>query len=127
MAAHLAARGFTGRRDVTSHLGALADYEPELLTRGLGRDYLVCSGGLLFKLHSAAGMTLPSVYALLNLCGWEVLQPSDVEQIDVHVSHRGARRCADLDPANAIAAKSSIPYVLSAVLTSYEEVGTDPG
>jgi 2-methylcitrate dehydratase PrpD len=125
IATELAARGFEGRRDVTSHFASLSDYAPELLTRGLGSDWLVDSGGLVFKLHAAAGMALPAVYALLRLREREPFQADDVDQLDVHVSLRGARRNADTHPANPIAAKASIPYVLSAVLT-FGDVRNDP-
>lgn len=124
MAAELAARGFTGPDDVTGHVSALEPgYAPELLTRGLGSEYLVSSDALFFKRHSGGGMVLPAAAALLEL---PPVDPDDVERIDVYVSHLGVARCAETDPANTVAARSSIPYVLSSIITFADELGTDP-
>lgn len=122
-ASELAARGFTGRDDVDTHLGALdPDHSAELLTRGLGTDWLVESG-MFFKRHSGGGMVLPAAAALLEL---GPVKPTDVEGIDVYVSHLGAVACAEVDPPNTVAARSSIPYLLSALLMFADELDTDP-
>jgi 2-methylcitrate dehydratase PrpD len=68
-------------------------------------------------------MVLPAVAALLEL-GPVVVD--EVDRIDVHVSHLGALACAETDPPNTVAARSSIPYVLSAVVTFRDELAADP-
>jgi 2-methylcitrate dehydratase PrpD len=133
MAAELAALGFTGPDDVTAHFSAIvSDYEPELLVRGLGSDYLISSGGLHFKLHQTLGMTQSAADAILDALKKRAVRPGDIRQIDVLVNQRGVRiegtmgATTERAVPNAIAAKSSIPYVVSAIVTFYDDVKRDP-
>jgi 2-methylcitrate dehydratase PrpD len=127
MAAELAARGFTGPYDVSAHFAALvSDFAPELLVRGLGTEYLISSGGLHFKIHKTAGMTQETADALLSILDKNAVAPEDVEGVKVFVNNRGVRMCADPDPPDGIAAKLSIPYVTSAILSYQQAVRRDP-
>jgi 2-methylcitrate dehydratase PrpD len=128
MAAELAARGFTGRADVTAHLAALvADYERELLTRGLGSTFFVTSGGLQAKLTAGSYYTQSTAAAALELREHYGVDPAEVERIDVYVNERAARKETDRDPPNVVAARSSLPYIVSAVLAADAgEVRDDP-
>src|SRR5690606_32379736 len=66
-ALEMVAHGMTGPRDVHDHFVAFVpDYEPTLLTRGLGTEYLISSGGLHFKLHQSAGMTQSAADAIID-------------------------------------------------------------
>jgi len=127
LAADLAARGFTGVDDITVHFESLVpDYEPSLLVEGLGSNYLIGSGGLGFKLHCTAGMTISVSEAMLNALGKAKVSPRDVDAIEVYTNMRGVRLCSDVDPRTPVAAHSSIPYVVSALITYPESVEIDP-
>jgi 2-methylcitrate dehydratase PrpD len=129
MSAELAALGMTGGTDVTGHLRSLvADYEPSWLLRGLGSEYLISSGGLHFKLHMTSGMTQPAADALLDALSnrQRPIRPEEVERIDVQVPARADRQSAVHHPPSVVASTISIPYVLSAVITYYDEVKRDP-
>jgi 2-methylcitrate dehydratase PrpD len=127
MSAELAALGMTGGKDVTAHLKSLvADYEPSLLDRGLGSEWLISSGGLHFKLHMTSGMTQPAADALLDALAKRAVRPEEVERIDVLVPERANRQSAVQHPPSVVAATISIPYVVSAVITYQEEVKLDP-
>lgn len=78
---------------------------------------------MFLKRHSGGGMALPSAAALLQL---GPVNPATVESIDVYVSHLGAVACAEVDPPNTVAGRSSIPYVLSALLIFADEMDADP-
>lgn len=128
MAAELAAFGFTGPNDVTNHFAALVkDYEASWLTRDLGSVYYISSGGLHFKIHQTAGMTQSAADAVLDALSKRPVKPQEVERVDVLVNRRGTRALMlDADPPNDVAAKVSIPYVVSAVLAFQDEVKRDP-
>jgi 2-methylcitrate dehydratase PrpD len=127
LAAELAALGMTGGTDVTAHLKALvADYEPSLLDRGLGSEWLISSGGLHFKLHMTSGMTQPAADAVLDALSRRAVAPEEVERIDVLVPERANRQSAVQHPPSVVASTISIPYVVSALLTYPDEVARDP-
>jgi len=128
MAAELAARGFTGRTDVTPHLGALvADYERELLTRGLGSQYFVTSGGLHTKLTAGSYYTQSTAAAARQLRYSHDIGAAEIDRIDVYVNERAARKETERNPPNVVAARSSLPFIVSAVLTaSRDETRADP-
>jgi 2-methylcitrate dehydratase PrpD len=127
MSAELAGAGITGGDDVTGHLRSLvADFEPTLLDRGLGTEYLISSGGLHFKLHLTSGMTQPAADALLDALRKRHVQPEDVERIDVLVPDRANRQSASQHPPSVTACTVSIPYVLSALITFQDEIDRDP-
>jgi 2-methylcitrate dehydratase PrpD len=127
IAAELAGLGFTGPPDVTDHFASLVkDYSPELLTRDLGRQWLISSGGLHFKLHSTAGMTQSAADAILDAVNRGPIDPDQVESVDVWVNQRGTRLCADPAPPSPVAAKLSVPYVVSAILCFQDDVKRDP-
>jgi 2-methylcitrate dehydratase PrpD len=127
MSAELASRGVTGPPDVTNHFAALVgDFAPELLVRDLGAKYLISSGGLHFKIHKTAGMTQETADALLAVLATRPIDPRQVERIRVFVNNRGVRMCADPDPPDGVAAKLSIPYVASAILSYQDELKGDP-
>jgi 2-methylcitrate dehydratase PrpD len=127
LSAELAALGMTGGSDVTAHLRSLvADYEPSLLDRGLGSEWLISSGGLHFKLHMTSGMTQPAADALLDALGRREVRPEEVERIDVLVPERADRQSAVQHPPSVVACTISIPYVVSAVLTYRDELRRDP-
>jgi 2-methylcitrate dehydratase PrpD len=127
MSAELAGLGMTGGKDVTAHLKSLvADYEPTLLDRGLGSEWLISSGGLHFKLHMTSGMTQPAADALLDALSKQKVRPEDVERIDVLVPERANRQSAAQHPPSVVAATISIPYVVSAVIRYQDEVKKDP-
>jgi 2-methylcitrate dehydratase PrpD len=127
MAAELASHRLTGPRDVTGHFSALvSDYAQQMLTRNLGSEWLISSGGLHFKLHATAGMTQSAADAVLDLLAKNSVDPEQVEHVDIYVNHRGTRICADKEPLTPVAAKVSIPYVVSAILYFQDEVKRDP-
>jgi len=128
MAAELAARGFTGRADVTPHVGALvADYERELLTRGLGSEYFVTSGGLQTKLTAGSYYTQSTAAAARQLRAGHDIDVAEIDRIDVYVNERAARKETERNPPNVVAARSSLPYIVSAVLiASKGEAAGDP-
>jgi 2-methylcitrate dehydratase PrpD len=128
MAAELAARGFTGRTDVTPHLGALvADYERDLLTRELGEQYFVTSGGLQTKLTAGSYYTQSTAAATQQLRAGHDISVTEIDRIDVYVNERAARKETERNPPTVVAARSSLPYILSAVLTASEaEAADDP-
>jgi 2-methylcitrate dehydratase PrpD len=127
MSAELAAVGMTGGDDITDHLHRLvADYEPSLLGRGLGKEWLISSGGLHFKLHMTSGMTQPAADAILAALATHEIQPEDVERVDVLVPERANRQSATQHPPSVVASTISIPYVVSALITYREEVRNDP-
>ncbi|HMG44240.1 MAG TPA: MmgE/PrpD family protein [Acidimicrobiales bacterium] len=127
--AEMAAHGVTGPADVHDHYTVLVeDYEPSLLLRNLGSEYLVSSGGLHFKLHQTAGMTQSAADAMLDaLEGQPAIRPEDVAEIVVETNHRGTRpMMTDPDPRTGVAAKVSVPYVTAAVLAYHDELADDP-
>lgn len=122
MAAELAARGLTGRRDLTPHIAALvADYEPAMLTRGLGSEYFVTSGGLHPKLTAGSYYTQAAAAAALELRTRHVIDLRDVDSIAVWVNERAARKEFDRSPPNIVAARSSLPFIISAILMADDE------
>ena len=127
LAAELASEGFTGVEDVTTHFASLVpDYEPSVLVEGLGSKYLIGSGGLGFKLHCTAGMTISVAEAMLDALAKRKMNRSEVDAVEVYTNMRGVRLCSDADPRTPVAAHSSIPYVVSALLTYPESVESDP-
>jgi 2-methylcitrate dehydratase PrpD len=127
LSAELAGAGMTGGDDVTGHLKSLvADYEPYWLDYELGRQYLISSGGLHFKLHLVSGMTQPAADAVLALLRRRRLQPEDIERIDVLVPDRANRQSAEQEPPSVTACTISIPYVVSALITFADEIDHDP-
>ncbi len=126
LAAELAARGFTGRADVTAHFAALvADYERELLTRKLGSQYFVTSGGLQTKLTAGSYYTQSTAAAALQLRSDYGLEPAEIARIDVYVNERAARKETDRNPPNVVAARSSLPYIVSAILVAGKDEARD--
>lgn len=127
-AAELAKRGFTGRADVTAHFAALVtDYEPELLTRGLGSEYLLSSGGLHPKLTAGSSYTQSAAAAAIELRRRDGFTSTDIERIDVHTGARAARKEDERSPANLVAARASLPYIVAAILVHTDaELAADP-
>jgi 2-methylcitrate dehydratase PrpD len=127
MAAELAAGGMTGGTDVVAHLTSLVpDVETSVLDLNLGREWLLQSGGLHFKMHMLSGMTQPAADAALDALSKRAVQPEDVERIDVRVPDRGVRQSDEQDPATLVACTISIPYVVSAVVVHREDLESDP-
>jgi 2-methylcitrate dehydratase PrpD len=127
LSAELAGLGMTGGADVTGHLKSLvADYEPYWLDYRLGREWLISSGGLHFKLHLVSGMTQPAADAVLDILRRHKLEPEEIERIDVRVPDRANRQSADQDPPSVTATTISIPYVVSALITYADEIAGDP-
>jgi 2-methylcitrate dehydratase PrpD len=127
MSADLAQLGLTGGDDITTHLRSLvADVELDWLDWALGEEWLITSGGLHFKLHMTSGMTQPAAEALLTIMSKGRIRPEEVEHIDAYVPERGSRQSAVAHPPSPTAATISIPYVLSAIITCYDEVLADP-
>jgi 2-methylcitrate dehydratase PrpD len=127
MSAELAELGMTGGSDVTAHIKSLvADYEPTLLDRGLGNEWLISSGGLHFKLHMTSGMTQPAADAVLDALRKRAIVPEEVDRIDVLVPDRADRQSAVQHPPSVVAATVSIPYVVSALITYASELRADP-
>jgi 2-methylcitrate dehydratase PrpD len=127
LSAELAAAGMTGGADVIGHLKSLvADFEPSWLDYRLGNEWLISSGGLHFKLHLTSGMTQPAADALLDAMSKRRIAPEEIERIDVLVPERANRQSAVQHPPSVTACTISIPYVLSALVTYYDEVAKDP-
>jgi 2-methylcitrate dehydratase PrpD len=126
LAADLASQGFTGPSDVTHHFyGTVPDYSPSELIRGLGKDYLVLKGALSIKIHNAAGPTRASADATLAALEKQAIKPEQIESIEVRTVKRG-KDMSLRDVPDEVAARLSIPYVVSAIITFHEDVKKDP-
>jgi 2-methylcitrate dehydratase PrpD len=126
-ATDLVAGGVTGISSVGTHwYQAIApNAHPDRLTKGLGSEWHVDSGGLHFKERSLVAMAQPVFDATLDLLTHDTVEPRDIESIVVETTKRSALSKHDY-PRSSLSAKSNLPFVVALVLTRYQHVLRDP-
>lgn len=116
MAAHLAARGFTGARRILEGAqgmgaGMSQDADPARLTDRLGQRWALAETS--FKFHASCRHTHPAADALLQVVLRHQLKPEQIARVTAHV-HQGAIDVLGpvVDPASVHQAKFSMGTVL---------------
>ncbi len=109
-AVELAASGFTGPLDLFDNEEL---YDPTKLTGGLGESWRIDT--TYFKPYSCCRWAHAAIDAWLELAAAHPIEPSAVEEIEVHTFGRVFRLNNDLAPANLEAAQYSVPYCLALV------------
>ncbi len=138
MAAQLAVRGFTSRRDAIEAVQGFAvthgpDFDPAAALREPAH-YLHLRDNL-FKYHAACYGTHASIEAARHLREHHALEAADLRRVMVHVSSSSQGVCNIQDPRNGLEAKFSLRHAVAltlagvdtAALSSFsDEVTADP-